>query len=70
MISLFHQYRSRPDGTYMQSDLALCLMADHLQVLILISLKMIMNSSKKGRWIIPVKKISRLNVMRGHFEKY
>ena len=38
------------------------LLADHLQVLILISLNMIMDRSKNGRWIIPFKKFSRLKV--------
>ena len=32
------------------------LLAHHFQVLILISLKMVTDSSKNGRWIIPLKK--------------
>ena len=36
------------------------LLADQLQVLILISLKLIMESSENGIWIIPFKKFSRL----------
>ena len=38
------------------------LLADQHQVLILISLKMILDSSKNGRWITPFKKFSRLRV--------
>ena len=38
------------------------LLADQLQGPILISLKMITDSSKNGRWIIPFKKFSRLRV--------
>ena len=59
LISLCHQYRACMP---VQSDQALLLLADHLQVLVLISIKIIMDSSKNGRWIIPFMKFSRLRV--------
>ena len=54
VISLCHQYGARPASTSMQSDQAL-----KCWLTILISLKMIMDSSKNGGWIIPFKKFSR-----------
>ena len=42
--------------------------ADKLQVFILISLKMVMDSARNGRWIIPFKKFGmvRVNISRIH----
>ena len=40
------------------------LLPDQLQVLILIFLKMIMESSKNGRWIITFRKFSRLRCIK------
>ena len=45
-FSLCHQYRARPVCTSMQSDQALYCWLTSYQVIILISLKMIMDSSK------------------------
>ena len=51
MFNLCHQYRAKPTCTSVQSDLALyCWMANYK----LVSLKMTMDSSKNGRWIIPL----------------
>ena len=58
-ISLCHQYSARPACTFVQSDQALYCYLTTFQVLVLISLKMIMGSSKNGRWIIPFNKFSR-----------
>ena len=67
LVILFHQYRARPACTSSQSYQALYwwLTGNEillLQVLILISLKMVMESSKNGRWIIPFKEFSRIRV--------
>ena len=53
VISICHQYRARLACTSVQSDQALyCWLTNYqLQIIILISLKMIMGSFK--RWIIP-----------------
>ena len=49
LIDLFHQYRTGPASTSEQPALALdILLADRLQVLILISLKVIMDSCNNG----------------------
>ena len=55
-----NQYRARPACTSIQSDQGSILLADQLQVLILGSLKMIIENSKNRRWIISFKKFSRL----------
>ena len=64
VISLCHQYR-------FQASLHICavwpgsiLLADQLQVLVLISLKMVMDSSKNVMWIIPFKKFGMVRVNR------
>ena len=55
-----HQYRAKPA---VQTDHSLLwLLAGQFQLLILISLKVILDSSKNGNWIIPFKKFSRLRV--------
>ena len=55
-----HQYRARPAWTSGQSDQALYCWLTNLRFFI--SLKMIMESSKTWRWIIPFYKFSRLRV--------
>ena len=60
-ISFCHLYRASPASTSVQSDQALYCWLINSQV-ILISLKMIIDSSKNGRWIIPLKKFSRERV--------
>ena len=62
VINFCHHYSARPACTSMQSDLAL-LLADQLQVLILISLKVTKDSSITGSWVIPFRKCSRLRVL-------
>ena len=58
VISICHQYGARPACTSMQYDQPLCCWL----TVGLISLKMITDSSKNGRWIIPFKKFIRLRV--------
>ena len=53
VISYYHQHRTRPAFTSQ---------AHQLHVLILISLKLLMDGSKNIMWIIPFKKFSRLMV--------
>ena len=53
VISLCHQYKAMPACTSMLNQ---------FEVFILISPKMIMGSSKNGRWIIPLKKFSWIRV--------
>ena len=55
VISLCHQFKARPAST----SVGFILLAD-LQLLSFISLKLIMESSKNGRWSIPFKKFSRV----------
>ena len=57
VLSLGHQYKARPAGTSVYS-----MLTDQLLVLILISLKFIMNIFKNERCIIPFKNFSRLRV--------
>ena len=63
--------RSNLSCTHVQSQAGLhtcavrkgsILMANHLQALVLIFLKLIMESSKNGRWIISLQKFSRLRI--------
>ena len=62
VISLCHQHRARPSCTSMHSNQFLyCWL---INFLIKISLKMIMDRSKNGRWIIPFQKFSRLRVKK------
>ena len=56
MISLYHQYRATATCTSVQS------VGYQIQVLISISLKMIMESYKNGRWFNPFKNFGRLRV--------
>ena len=58
VICLCHQYRARPACTFVQSDQALYCWLTNSIFLILLSLKMITDSSKNGRWIIPFKRNS------------
>ena len=51
------------------SDQGLSCLLTNFQVLILIFFKMIMDSSKNGRWIIPLKKFGRLRVNRKYYSK-
>ena len=68
VISLCHQYRAMPVCTSMQHDQALyILLADQLEVLILVSLKVIMDSAKNRWWINDFKKFRRLRVKMKHF---
>ena len=67
VISLCHQHRNQANIIYMQISIVWpgsILLAGQLQVIILISLKMIMNISENGKLIIPFMKFSRLNVNR------
>ena len=63
-ISLCHQYSARPACTSMQSDQdETILLADQLQRFHPDIPKIIIDSSKNGRWIIPFKKFNKLRVM-------
>ena len=62
-ISLCHQYKARP-ACIPCSLTRLYTVVDHLQVFIWISLKLIMDSAKKWRWIIPFMKFGRVRVNR------
>ena len=71
VISLWcHQYRARPTCTSVQCDQALYCWptSSWYQVLILISLKMIMDSAKNWRWIIPFKKFGMVSVKTDFIE--
>ena len=61
MISLCHQHKARPACTSVVWPGSI-LLADQLQVLILISLKWKLDSAKNVRWIIPSKKFVKLRV--------
>ena len=61
--SLCHQYKARPACTSVHNAWPCSiLLAGHLQVFILISLKTIMDSSKNARWNIPFKKFGMVRV--------
>ena len=61
VIILCHQCRARPACTSVLSDQAIYYWLTNFKfsswVLILISLKMIMDSSKNGKWIIPFNRL-------------
>ena len=63
VISLCHHYTARPACTSVQSDQTLYWWLTNLKVFTWKSLlKMIMDRSKNGKWIIPFKELSRLRV--------
>ena len=62
VISLCHHYTARPACTSIQSDQTLYWWLTNLKVFTWISWKMLMESAKNGKWIIPFKKLSRLRI--------
>ena len=76
VISLCHGYRARPAWTSMQSDQALYCWQTIFKFLILISLKIVIDSSYNGRWIISfnifswwrVKQINHIVIMWSHLQ--